>query len=93
MTSDPTRLPPVHAPYPPADAPAMVLLVDDQTIVAEAVRRALIDEAGIDFHYCARSDDAMAAAIDTRPTVILQDLVMPGTDGLTLVHAYRANPA
>ncbi|PRE69585.1 diguanylate cyclase response regulator [Burkholderia multivorans] len=93
MTSDPTRLPPVHAPYPPADAPAMVLLVDDQTIVAEAVRRALVDEAGIDFHYCARSDDAMAAAIDTRPTVILQDLVMPGTDGLTLVHAYRANPA
>ena len=71
----------------------MVLLVDDQTIVAEAVRRALVDEDGIDFHYCPRSDDAMATAIETRPTVILQDLVMPGTDGLSLVRAYRENPA
>ncbi|AOJ15555.1 diguanylate cyclase domain-containing protein [Burkholderia vietnamiensis] len=76
-----------------ADTPAMVLLVDDQTIVAEAIRRALVDEEGIDFHYCPRSDDALAVAIDTRPTVILQDLVMPGADGLSLVSAYRANPA
>ncbi|KAB0641146.1 diguanylate cyclase [Burkholderia stagnalis] len=79
---------------PPAtDVPVMVLLVDDQTIVAEAIRRALADEERIDFHYCTRSDDAMTAAIETRPTVILQDLVMPGIDGLSLVKAYRANPA
>jgi two-component system, chemotaxis family, response regulator WspR len=76
-----------------ADVPAMVLLVDDQVIVAEAVRRALVTENGIDFHYCARSDEAMDAAIQTRPTVILQDLVMPGIDGLTLVKAYRSDPA
>ncbi|AOI59734.1 diguanylate cyclase [Burkholderia diffusa] len=102
MTSDFTRPPgglhaafgAAHAaPTPHADAPAMVLLVDDQTIVAEAIRRALVDEDGIDFHYCPRSDDALASAIETRPTVILQDLVMPGTDGLSLVKAYRANPA
>ncbi|VWB10556.1 two-component system diguanylate cyclase response regulator [Burkholderia lata] len=92
MNLDLTR--PPGGPYaPPADVPAMVLLVDDQTIVAEAVRRALVDEEGIDFHYCPRSDDAMATAIETRPTVILQDLVMPGTDGLSLVKAYRSNPA
>ncbi|MCT7304609.1 diguanylate cyclase (plasmid) [Ralstonia wenshanensis] len=70
----------------------MVLLVDDQAIVAEAIRQALSSEDRIDFHYCARSDEAMIAAIQTRPTVILQDLVMPGTDGLTLVRDYRANP-
>ncbi|RQZ18649.1 diguanylate cyclase [Burkholderia sp. Bp9031] len=102
MTSDLTRPPGgLHAafdaahvrPTPHADAPAMVLLVDDQTIVAEAVRRALVDEDGIDFHYCPRSDDALATAIETRPTVILQDLVMPGTDGLSLVKTYRVNPA
>jgi two-component system, chemotaxis family, response regulator WspR len=75
-----------------ADVPAMVLLVDDQAIVAEAVRRALASEEGIDFHYCARADEAVASAAHTRPTVILQDLVMPGTDGLTLVKAYRAHP-
>ena len=92
MTIDLPR-PPGGPTASPADVPAMVLLVDDQTIVAEAVRRALVDEEGIDFHYCPRSDDAMATAIETRPTVILQDLVMPGTDGLSLVKAYRANPA
>jgi two-component system chemotaxis family response regulator WspR len=78
---------------PYAERPVMVLLVDDQAIVAEAVRQALSGEEGIDFHYCARADEAMSAAVQTRPTVILQDLVMPGIDGLTLVKAYRATPA
>jgi two-component system chemotaxis family response regulator WspR len=78
---------------PAADVPVMVLLVDDQTIVAEAVRRALANEEGIDFHYCSSADEAMHAAKETRPTVILQDLVMPGIDGLTLVKEYRTNPA
>jgi two-component system chemotaxis family response regulator WspR len=78
---------------PAADMPVMVLLVDDQTIVAEAVRRALADDPNIDLHYCARADEALVAARGTRPTVILQDLVMPGIDGLTLVKAYRAEPA
>jgi two-component system chemotaxis family response regulator WspR len=75
-----------------SDVPIMVLLVDDQAIVAEAVRRALAIEDGIDFHYCASADEAVYSATQTRPTVILQDLVMPGLDGLTLVKAYRANP-
>jgi two-component system, chemotaxis family, response regulator WspR len=76
-----------------ADQPVMVLLVDDQSIVAEAIRLALAGEQGIDFHYCARADEAMKAATHTRPTVILQDLVMPGIDGLTLVKAYRTTPS
>jgi two-component system, chemotaxis family, response regulator WspR len=29
-----------------------VLLIDDQPMVGEAVRRALSDEADLDFHYC-----------------------------------------
>jgi two-component system, chemotaxis family, response regulator WspR len=78
---------------PASNVPVMVLLVDDQSIVAEAVRQALANEEGIDFHYCASADEAMHAAAHTRPTVILQDLVMPGIDGLTLVREYRANPA
>lgn len=72
---------------------AMVLLVDDQAMVGEAVRRELEPERDIDFHYCAKPDEAVAVAERTRPTVILQDLVMPGIDGLTLVQQYRANPA
>lgn len=72
---------------------AMVLLVDDQAMVGEAVRRALSTESDIDFHYCAQPDEAVEVAQRTKPTVILQDLVMPGVDGLTLVQRYRENPA
>lgn len=81
----------LEQPLPAADLPMMVLLVDDQAIVAEAVRRALAGERDIDFHYCSHPEYAVRTAQEVRPTVILQDLVMPGTDGLTLVRAYRAN--
>ena len=71
----------------------MVLLVDDQAMVCEAVRRALASQSDIDFHYCPDAREALATATQIRPTVILQDLVMPGMDGLTLVSQYRAHPA
>jgi two-component system chemotaxis family response regulator WspR len=71
----------------------MVLLVDDQAFVAEAVRRAIADETDIDFHFCSDPERALQFAQDIKPSVILQDLVMPGTDGLSLVRQYRANPA
>lgn len=72
---------------------AMVLLVDDQAMVGEAVRRDLAEQENIDFHYCADPQQAIEQAIQIRPTVILQDLVMPGVDGLQLVHEYRTHPA
>jgi signal transduction histidine kinase len=70
----------------------MVLLVDDQAIVAQAVRRMLKDLPDIDLHYCADPIDAIKEANRIRPTVILQDLVMPSIDGLDLVQLFRANP-
>lgn len=80
-------------PFAAKDYPVMVLLVDDQAMVGEAVRRTLLNQPGIDFHYCSDPAKAIAVAEQIRPTVILQDLVMPGIDGLTLVRRYRANPA
>ncbi len=72
---------------------AMVLLVDDQAMIGEAVRRGLANESNIDFHFCADPHQAIEQAIRLKPTVILQDLVMPGLDGLTLVRDYRNHPA
>jgi two-component system chemotaxis family response regulator WspR len=69
----------------------MVLLVDDQTMVGEAIRRLLVDQANVDFHYCSNPAEAITVATQILPTVILQDLIMPGVDGLTLVRQYRAN--
>src|SRR3954452_18298911 len=60
----------------PSQYHAMVLLVDDQAMVCEAVRRALGNQVDIDFHYCSDARDALAIANQIRPTVILQDLVM-----------------
>ncbi|PRH89703.1 diguanylate cyclase response regulator [Labrys okinawensis] len=71
----------------------MVLLVDDQLMVGEAIRRALIDETEIELHYCSNPLEALAVAKRVKPTVILQDLVMPNMNGLTLVRQYRADPA
>jgi CheY-like chemotaxis protein/HPt (histidine-containing phosphotransfer) domain-containing protein len=77
----------------PPEYHVIVLLVDDQPMVAETVRRLLAHQPDIDFHCCADAGQALAVAAQVRPTVILQDLVMPGVDGLTLVSQYRANPA
>ena len=68
-----------------------VLLVDDQPIIGEAVRRMLSGEEGIAFHYCKDAQAALAKAAEVQPTVILQDLVMPEIDGLTLVRHFRAD--
>lgn len=68
-----------------------VLLIDDQEMVGEAVRRMLEPEEDIDFHFCADATAALRLAIEIEPTVILQDLVMPEVNGLTLVRFFRAN--
>ena len=69
----------------------VVLLVDDQPMVAEAIRRMLADEQDIEFYYCAVSSRAVIMAKEVAPTVILQDLIMPDLDGITLMRFYRAN--
>ncbi len=69
-----------------------VLLVDDQKIIGEAVRRMFTGEEDIDFHYCDDPTKAIKIANQIAPTVILQDLVMPEMDGLRLVRYFRANP-
>ena len=70
-----------------------VLLVDDQAIIGEAVRRMLAEERDIHLRYCSEPTEALRMANEIHPTVILQDLVMPEIDGLTLVKFFRANPA
>lgn len=62
-----------------------VLLVDDQLIIAEAIRRMLSDQQDIEFHYMTDATQALDTALRLQPTVILQDLVMPGIDGFALI--------
>jgi sigma-B regulation protein RsbU (phosphoserine phosphatase) len=71
----------------------VVLLIDDQRIVGEAVKRMLAAETDVVLHHETDPARAVARAIELEPTVILQDLVMPGTDGLTLLRTFRDEPA
>ena len=73
--------------------PITVLLIDDQPMIGEAVRRMLLPEKDITFHYCSNPTEAIKVARSCQPTVILQDLVMPEMDGLVLVRFLRANNA
>ena len=69
-----------------------VLLVDDQAIVGETLRQMLEDQDDIELLFCSDPTQAIKQATTFKPTVILQDLVMPKIDGLTLVKFLRANP-
>ena len=69
-----------------------MLIVDDQRIVAEAVRRMLAPEKDLALTWCADGATALETARTLQPDVILQDLVMPDADGLDLVDAFRADP-
>lgn len=66
-----------------------VFLIDDQPMIAEAVRRMLKSEEDIDFHYCQNPTKALKMVTEIKPTVILQDLVMPDIDGLMMLRFFR----
>ena len=66
-----------------------VLLVDDQLIIVEAVRRMLADQEDIEFHFTTDAREAINCANELQPTVILQDLVMPEVDGFELIRRFR----
>jgi len=77
---------------PIEDYQAIVLLVDDQAMVGEAIRRMLENESDIEFHYCEDPAKALETAMNVNATIILQDLVMPDIDGMTLLRFYKNHP-
>ena len=84
-----TREEPPTADARPARARTPILLVDDQRFVGLALARLLDGEPGLELHCCERGSEAEAAADRIQPALILQDLVLPDVDGLTLVRAFQ----
>ncbi|HLO85113.1 MAG TPA: ATP-binding protein [Nostocaceae cyanobacterium] len=70
-----------------------VLLIDDQYIIGEAIRRILSTESDIFYHFVKDPAQAIAKALEVAPTVIILDLVMPEIDGLMLLNWFRSYPA
>jgi phosphoserine phosphatase RsbU/P len=71
----------------------VVLLIDNQPLIGEGVRRMLAPHADITYHYCSRPAAAFDAALTVRPTVVLLDTVMGDFDGLALIKRFRDTPA
>ncbi len=86
-------LPPLDPEALPAANPVSVLLVDDQLLIGEAVRRMLAPETDVRYRSLTNPEEALSAAKEFRPTVILSDLVMPQMNGLDLVTAFREDEA
>ena len=75
-----------------SDTTVAVLLVDDQRFIGAALGLLLTNEHDITLHHCQRAADAVDRANAIHPAVILQDLILPDIDGLTMVRLFRANP-
>lgn len=92
MSTSPTTKP-SQATSSSKGRPITVLLVDDQASMNEAIQCLLATESDITYHYCSTADQALTMAIEVAPTVILQDLIMPGVDGMALVKQFRIQAA
>ena len=70
-----------------------VLLVEDQPTLVEWVRSTFAAYPDITLLVCSDSARAVDDALAAKPTLILQDLMMPGIDGFALLARYRNEPS
>jgi two-component system response regulator MtrA len=66
-----------------------VLIVDDDTALAEMLGIVLRGE-GYEPFLCSDGDKALAAFREQKPDLVLLDLMLPGTDGIDVCRAIRA---
>ena len=77
----------------PAPAPIRVLLVDDDALVRAGLTMMLDGASGIEVVGEAADGDQVPAAVDAHaPDVVLMDLRMPRTDGITATRRLRGRP-
>ena len=65
-----------------------ILVVDDQAIIAASVRTLLAGHPEWEVHHVATATEAVQTAVRVKPSVILQDLVLPDGSGLGLITRY-----
>lgn len=71
-----------------------ILIVDDHPLMREALQTALADETDMEFvGEASDGREALTAAQELQPDIILMDLLMPGMDGLEAVgRLFAENP-
>ncbi len=69
-----------------------VLVVDDNDLQREVVADVLASE-GYDVRVAATGSEALASARATPPDVVILDLMLPDTDGASVLASLRCDPA
>ncbi len=72
--------------------PLRILHVDDEPDIREIVELSLALDSGFAVRGCASGGDALTAAADWAPDLILCDVMMPGMDGPATLARLRASP-
>ncbi|WP_254898218.1 SpoIIE family protein phosphatase [Kitasatospora sp. NA04385] len=88
---EPADAPDAGAAVQPAEGGAHVLVVDDNADMRDYLTRVL-GGAGHRVTAVGDGDRALAAVRSAAPDLVISDVMMPGTDGLQLVAALRADP-
>ncbi|TNG01816.1 MAG: sigma-54-dependent Fis family transcriptional regulator [Gammaproteobacteria bacterium] len=65
-----------------------ILVVDDELEIRQLVRDILEDE-GYDVHVADGAEQARAANLERKPDLVLLDIWMPGTDGISLLKEWK----
>lgn len=68
---------------------SLVLIVDDDAALSEMLQIVLRQE-GFDTVHCGTGSGAVAAMRDSRPDLVLLDLMLPGRDGVSVCRDMRA---
>jgi DNA-binding response OmpR family regulator len=66
----------------------LILLVDDEPSILRATEEGLVDR-GFNVKAVDGAEAALKAATTLKPSLIVSDLVMPGTNGFELFHEIR----
>jgi len=69
-----------------------LLIVDDQPDLADMLSHVLTDE-GYDVTVCNNGREALQYINTVQPAALILDVVMPETDGFTILRQLRSNPA
>ena len=72
-----------------SDVKGRVLVVDDDTALAEMLGIVLRAE-GFEPYFCADGAKALGAFRDSKPDLVLLDLMLPGRDGIDVCRSIRA---